>query len=47
MAQMRFAGVMNIVLRKDYEGAEYSVGYQTDLDGDAPQTSVNAIFWWR
>ena len=38
------AGVMNIVLRKDYEGAEYSVGYQTDLDGDAPQTSVNAIF---
>ena len=38
------AGVMNIVLRKDYQGAEYSVGYQTDLDGDAPQTTLSAIF---
>lgn len=38
------AGVMNIVLRKDYQGAEYSLGYQTDTEGDAPQTNFSAIF---
>jgi iron complex outermembrane receptor protein len=38
------AGVMNIVLRSDYEGAEYSIGYQTDVEGDSPQKSFNAIF---
>ena len=38
------AGVMNVVLRQDYEGAEYSIGYQTDVEGDSPQQSFNAIF---
>lgn len=38
------AGVMNIVLRKDYEGAEMSVGYQSDVEGDSPQKSFNTIF---
>jgi len=38
------AGVMNIVLRKDYEGTEMSVGYQTDVEGDSPQKSFNVIF---
>jgi outer membrane receptor protein involved in Fe transport len=37
------AGVVNIILRRDYQGAEYTVGYQTDTDGDTPQTSFNAI----
>ena len=38
------AGVMNIVLRKDYEGAELSVGYQSDVEGDSPQKSFNMIY---
>lgn len=38
------AGVVNIILRKDFEGAELSAGYQTDIDGDGPQTSLSAIF---
>ncbi len=38
------AGVVNIVLRTDFDGAEYSIGYQTDTEGDSPQTSFNAIF---
>ncbi len=38
------AGVMNIVLRQDYEGAEFTVGYLTDTEGDAPEQSLSAIF---
>ncbi|MCF6318420.1 MAG: TonB-dependent receptor [Proteobacteria bacterium] len=37
------AGVVNIILRRDYQGAEYTIGYQVDTDGDTPQTSFNAI----
>jgi len=37
------AGVVNIVLRKEFDGAEYTVGYQTDVDGDAPQTTFSTI----
>jgi outer membrane receptor for ferrienterochelin and colicin len=37
------AGVVNIILRKNYQGAEYTVGYQTDLDGDTPQSTFSAI----
>ena len=37
------AGVVNVILRKDYQGAEYTVGYQTDTDGDTPQSTFSAI----
>jgi outer membrane receptor for ferrienterochelin and colicin len=36
-------GVVNLVLRKNFTGAEYTVGYQTDVDGDAPQSTFSAI----
>jgi outer membrane receptor protein involved in Fe transport len=38
------AGVVNVILRRDYVGAEYEVGYQSDADGDAPQTSASVVF---
>lgn len=38
------AGVVNVILRKDYVGAEYEIGYLTDSDGDAPQFSANVVF---
>jgi outer membrane receptor protein involved in Fe transport len=37
------AGVVNVILRRDYQGAEYTVGYQTDTDGDTPQSTFSAI----
>lgn len=38
------AGVINIILRKDYEGAEYSIQYNVDSEGDAPAWDFSAIF---
>ena len=38
------AGVVNFILRKDYEGAEVTLGYQTDVDRDTPQQSVSVTF---
>ena len=38
------AGVINIVLRKDFVGSEVSVGYGTTTTSSADETTMNAIF---
>ena len=38
------AGVVNIVLRKNFEGAEVSVGYGNTTDTDADEQTVSAIW---
>ncbi len=38
------AGVINIVLRDDYDGFEVSAGYGDVTDGSAPETSASAIW---
>ena len=38
------AGVINVILRSDYQGAEYDIGYLVDSDGDAPEVSAGFIF---
>lgn len=38
------AGVVNVILRKDYQGAEVSAAFLDSTDGDAGETNVSAVF---
>ncbi len=38
------SGVVNIILRKDFEGKEISVGYGSTTKSNADETTINAIF---
>jgi iron complex outermembrane recepter protein len=40
------AGVVNFILRKDYQGAEASVGYGQAYDGKAKAKKINVIGGW-
>ncbi len=37
-------GVVNVILKRNYQGSQVSTGYQNTFDSDAPIRTVNAIY---